>query len=195
MLTVGALSFTISKEAIIGHVEQSETNLVQDILRGNKPVPFNNRKAMKYLQDQDIDLLKLREYLTTGKRPTDRNTKENSIKHYLMKHNDITIARDGCLVANKRDKRFNSRELVVVPDRISLGFLYAMHINLNHPTAFQLAKVVDTRFFILDKTKKIEDLVMECTLCQSVSKLPEEIHKFKSNVMPDHPDKLLPSTF
>ena len=104
-----------------------------------------------------------------------------------MKSKDITIAKDGCLVANKRDRRLNCKELVVVPERMSLGFLYAMHINLNHPSAFQLAKVIDTKFFILDKAKKISDLVRDCTMCQSVAKLPEEIHTFQPNVMPNHP--------
>ena len=85
MLTVGSLSFGATDGAIVGHVQQSGDNLVQDILRGVKTVPFNNRQAMRYLQDQDGDLLKVREYLTTGKRPTVRNTKENKIKRYLSR--------------------------------------------------------------------------------------------------------------
>ena len=186
-LTVGSLSFNITESAIVGQVKQTEDTLVQDILRGDKTVPFNNRQAMKYLQDQDRDLVKLRNYLTSAKRPTPRNTRENKIKRYLRKDNDITIAKDGCLVAHRRDNNLSNRELVVVPEDISMGLLYGMHINLNHPTSFQLAKVVDTKFFILDKDKKIKDLVSDCTLCQSVARLPEEIHTYKANEMPAHP--------
>ena len=40
---------------------------------------------------------------------------------------------------------------------------------------------------MLDREQKIKDLVKQCTLCQSVAKLPEEIHSFKPNIMPDHP--------
>ena len=87
----------------------------------------------------------------------------------------------------KRDGRLNAKELLVVPEDISLGLLHAMHLNLNHPSQFQLMKVVDTRFFMLDRERKIRDLVKNCTLCQSVAKLPEEIHTFKSNLMPNHP--------
>ena len=87
-------------------------------------------------------------------------------------------------VAMKRDGRLNNRELVVVPEDMSLGLLYAMHLNLNHPSQFQMMKVVDTRFFMLDREQKIRDITKQCTLCQSVSKLPEEIHTFKSNIMP-----------
>ena len=65
---------------------------IQDILRGEVTVPFHNRKALKYLQDQDqdVDLMRLRQYLTTAKRPTAKDTKVHNIKRYLMKCNDIT---------------------------------------------------------------------------------------------------------
>ena len=187
LLTVGALAFTVTEDAIVGQVNQSSNNLIQDILTGVKTIPFNNRKAMAYLQDQDADLLKVKEYLRTTKRPTVRNTRENKIKRYLRRQNDITIAKDGVLVSRKRDKRLASRELVVVPDSVSMGLLYGLHLNLNHPTAFQLTKVVDTKFFILDRETKIKKVVEDCTLCQSVAKIPEEIHSFTPNKMPEHP--------
>ena len=63
-LTVGALSFAFTQEAIVGQIAQAETNLVHEVLTGVKTIPFNNRKAMRYLQDKDEDLLKVREYLT-----------------------------------------------------------------------------------------------------------------------------------
>ena len=113
--------------------------------------------------------------LRTTKRPTVRNTRENKIKRYLRRQND------GVLVSRKRDKRLASRELVVVPDSVSMGLLYGLHLNLNHPTAFQLTKVVDTKFFILDRETKIKKVVEDCTLCQSVAKIPEEIHSFTPN--------------
>ena len=68
-----------------------------------------------------------------------------------------------------------------------MGLLYGMHINLNHPSAFQLTKVVDTKFFILSREEKIKKFVEDCTLCQSVAKIPEEIHTFSANKMPEHP--------
>merc|ERR1711954_51373 len=55
-LTVASLSFGITEHAIIGNVAQSQSIMIQDILRGDITVPFNNRKAMKYLQDHDEDL-------------------------------------------------------------------------------------------------------------------------------------------
>ena len=186
-LTVGSMSFSVTENAVIGHVAQVEPNLIQDILLGKKTIPFNNRSAMKYLQDQDQDLVRLREYLTTAKRPTARNTRENSVKRYLMRNNEVTIAKDGCLVAMKRDNHLRKRELVIVPEDMSKGLLYALHINLNHPSLFQLEKVFDTRFFTLDKEKKSKEIFQDCNMCQAVARIPEEIHAFKPNSMPDHP--------
>ena len=187
-LMVGSLSFSFTNGAIIGQVGTSNPNLVQEILSGTKPIPFSNRKAMKYLQDKDPNLLKVREYLTTSKRPTVTNTHETEIKRYLKPQNGITVsAKDGVLVSKKRDKFLHSKELVVVPEDVSMGLLYAMHLNLSHPTVFQLLKVVDTGFFILDREKKIKKIAEDCTLCLSISKLPEDIHTFKANKIPEHP--------
>ena len=97
------------------------------------------------------------------------------------------IAKDGCLVVNKRDQNFITRELIVIPEDITVGLLYALHLNLNHPTPFQLSKLIDTRFFILNKEAKIRQITESCTLCASVARLPNEIQNFKPNEMPEHP--------
>ena len=185
-LTIGSLSFSFNEDSILGNVSHSP-DLIQDILKGVKSIPFNNRKALKYLQDKDEDLLKVRDYLTSGKRPTAKNTKENTVKRYLRSSLKITIAGDGCLICTTRDKSLNMRELVVIPEEVSMGLIYALHVNLNHPTPYQLQKVLDTKFFILDKEKKVKQISESCTLCLSVAKIPREIETFKPNEMPDHP--------
>ena len=185
-LTIGGLSFSIGDNCVIGNVSSS-TDLVQEILRGEKSIPFNNRNALKYLQEKDPDLIKLKDYLTTGKRPTAKQTNINKVKRYLQKSNKMTIAKDGCIIVTRRDQFLNNRELVVIPEDVSVGLIYAMHVNLNHPTAYQLSKILDTKFFILDKDSKVKEITKSCTLCCSISKIPREIETFKSNEMPQHP--------
>ena len=46
---------------------------------------------------------------------------------------------------------------------------------------------VDTRFYLLDREKKIRDIWKNCNLCQSVAKIPLEIHQYDMNEVPDHP--------
>ena len=130
--------------------KNTSNNLVSDIISGKSTIPFGNRRAMKYLQDQDPDLVQVRRELTSGQRPQTKNTKINAIKRYLQRESSITIAADGCLVSRKLSNKFCSRELIVIPRRFSYGLLYGMHINLQHPSPFQLKKVVDTKFFMLD---------------------------------------------
>ena len=94
-------------------------------------------------------------------------------------------------MVNIRDKHLNSRELVLIPEEISVGLIYALHLNLNHPTPFQLSKILDTRFSVLDKDTKVKEVTDSCTLCCSVSKIPKEIENFKPYMMPDHPGESL----
>ena len=187
-LTIAPLSFSVNGCNLIGNVDVKSNNLIQDILLGRTSMPFNNRKALRYLQDRDQDLILLRDYLISGKSPTSKHTNINKVKRYLMKRGKgLTIAKDGCIVVTKRDKHLNSRELIVIPDDVSVGLIYALHINLNHPTAFQLSQLLDTKFFILNKDSKVKQITDSCTLCCSVAKIPREIETFKPNVIPEHP--------
>ena len=193
-MTVGpVLSFKVSSLSVITNVdikEPKETNkFIHDIIRGAVHVPFSNRQAMKFLQDKDPDLVTLRSYLLSGKRPQLKNTRVNSVKKYLQHNKNITIAKDGCIVVIKESRKFIKNELVVIPENISMGLLYGMHQNLNHPSCFQLCRVVDTKFFILGKEQKIRKLTEDCTLCQSVAKIPKEILDFEPNQAPNHPGR------
>ena len=183
-----AISFAATNGAIVGNISENCNNqLVNDIIRGLAPIPFSNRKAMKYLQDQDKDLQMVKRELTSGQRPQLKNTKVNSIKRYLQNQSKISISKDGLLVSQKMGRRFSSKDLIVIPESVSRGILYGLHLNLKHPTSFQLKKVVDTKFFILDKDKIIDDITCKCDLCQSLAQIPKEIETFKPNQVPDHP--------
>ena len=130
---------------------------------------------MKYLQDKDPDLQIVKRELTSGQRPQLKNTKVNSIKRYLQDQANITIAKDGLLVSRKRGRRFASKDLIVIPENVSRGILYGMYLNLKHPTVFQMKKIVDTKFFILNKDKIIEDIKKNCDLCQLLAQIPQKI--------------------
>ena len=185
------ISFEATSSAVIGSVDLSKTDdsdkFINEIIRGTRNIPFSNRNAMKYLQEKDPDLVRARDYLTSAQRPQTKYTKINSTKRYLQDNTNMTIAKDGCLVVIKSDKRFKKKELIVIPENMSLGLLYSLHWKLNHPTPFQLTKVVDTKFFMLDKDKKIKKVSADCTPCQSVAHIPRHITDFQPNQVPKHP--------
>ena len=158
-------------------------------MRGETAVPFANRRAMRFLQDKDPDLRKVKDYLLTGKRPHVKNTGQRLVKTYLMQSNNLTIAKDGCLVSNTISRNQIRRERLVIPDNISQGLLYALHWNLGHPTATQLAKMVNTFFLVVNLQAKVNTITKDCTICQSVATIPKELQKFDPNQVPDHPGK------
>ena len=80
-----------------------------------------------------------------------------------------------------------TRELVIIPNKMSVGLLYSLHINLKHPTKDQLQKAVETRFYISNIANKCQEVSDACTLCVSSKPIPIEVYDYKPNVVPDHP--------
>ena len=108
----------------------------------------------------------------------------------MQRHINTMLSTDGCLVVQKRNKnKLFQRDLIIVPESLSEGLLVSMHLNLNHPTPYQLSKVIETRFFILDRDNKIKNLSSNCALCQAGRTIPKEIYEFDANDVPDHPGK------
>ena len=76
----------------------------------------------------------------------------------MQRHINAMLSTDGCLVVQKRNKnKLFQRDLIIVPESLSEGLLVSMHLNLNHPTPYQLSKIIETRFFILDRDYKIKN--------------------------------------
>ena len=148
-LVTAKISMQATSNSIIGQVlvNQVHSELVRDIITGTKPIPFQNRNAMKYLQDQDPILRRVKSLLMAGESPKPND--KTLVKRFLQRSFGVTMAKDGCLIVNKQGKHFVTRQLLVIPDTVSSGLLYSLHWNLNHPSAYQLMKAVDTKFFIL----------------------------------------------
>ena len=186
-MTVSSVNLSVSLPmgAIIGQVQQGQ--VLQDILAGKTRLPLENKQAMLFLQSRDRDLRRVKELLLAGQRPSiKRDIKE--VKVFFRSDVKTSIDKDGCIVVIKRNKgNLVTRTLLVIPDSISIGLLYSLHINLDHPTKEQLHRAVDSRFFTRDLANKCGRVVDSCTLCMSTSTIPKEVHTFKANIVPDHP--------
>ena len=183
---VGAIK--IQDTNIVGSIiPEKRQTLLQDILSGRMRLPLENKKAMVYLQHRDQDLKRVRSLLQAGQLP---NLKRDDHKVKIFFRADVatSIDGDGCLVVTKMNRKdLVKRKLVVLPNDLSLGLLYSLHLNLNHPTATQLVQVVDTRFFIQDVHNKCIAITEACTPCMSLKEIPAEVQHFKSNEPPQHP--------
>ena len=190
--TVSRVELTVSLEqegAIIGQIQRQDDSVIRDILTGKATLPLNNKRAFAYLQSRDQDLLRVRELLLAGQRPSEKRGFK-PVKHFFRSDIHTTIDRTGCIMVVKRNRQtLVTRELVVVPDSMSMGLLYSLHLNLNHPSNDQLHKAVDTRFFITDLANKCKSITEDCTPCSSIKSIPTEVYEYKQNVVPDHPGK------
>ena len=129
-------------QAIVGVINK-DSPMLQDILSGKEQLPLENRKAMIYLQDRDKDLVRVKELLRAGQRPNDKRD-QASVKIFFRSDTNTTIDREGCLVVTKLVKKsMTKRTLVVVPEDISLGLLYSLHVSLGHPKKDQLLQAVN----------------------------------------------------
>ena len=135
--------------------------MLQDMHRTlflERQLPFENRKAMAFLQDKDKNLIRVKSLLSAGQVPSQKRD-ETIVKCLFRSDLKTSIDKDGCLVVSKINRHtFNRRDLIVVPDNMSYGLLYSLHQNLLHPTAEQLHRIADTRFFIKDLASKCKTL-------------------------------------
>ena len=62
------------------------------------------------------------------------------------------------MVVKRNRNTLVTREQIIIPDKMSIGLLYSLHINLKHPTKDQLQKAVETRFYISSLANKCQEV-------------------------------------
>ena len=156
-----------------------------EVLSGVSPIPFQNRTALRQLQDEDSDLCAVRHYLLSGKTPGVNDNKKNDIKRYLSA--GARIARDGILFVSKVTQKLATFDRIIIPRSLGRGFLLAMHYNLNCPSPTQLENTFTRAFFTLDLHSITVNITENCAKCQSSIRLPKYIEAFNPNQVPDSP--------
>lgn len=175
---------------ICTYISESENSAVRvvsadEILSGQKNLPYTNRLTWKSLQIEDPDLRRLHAYLSQGTRPSTKNTKSTTVKRYL--NENIIIGRDGLLVKRQTTPFLPTRDLIVVPQSLLKGLLTSIHIRFDHPVASQLEKLVTRNFYGLKLHDTALSVVAACSRCQSLKTLPNELHVQSGTTPPRHP--------
>jgi hypothetical protein len=177
-LTVSRISISASlpEGVLVGSLKTEDDNILKDILTGKARLPLDNPKALAFLQGRDRDLVRVRELLMAGQRPSDKRD-HKPVKLFFRNDIKTTIDKHGCLVVVKRNRNtLVTRELVIIPNKMSVGLLYSLHINLKHPPQDQLHKAVETRFYISNIANKCQEVSDACTLCVSSKPIPMEVY-------------------
>ena len=175
---------------ICTYISDSESSAVrtitaEDVLSGQKNLPYTNRQSWRSLQMEDPDLRRVHGFLSQGTRPSTKNTKSTSVKRYL--NENVTIGRDGLLVKRQTTPFLPTRDLIVVPQPLLKGLLTSLHIRFDHPVASQLEKLFSRNFYGLKLNDTITSVITACSRCQSLKTLPAELNIQSGTTPSSHP--------
>ena len=177
---------------IIGSINPPDRDtFIKDIISGKTSLPLSNRSAIKFLQDQDQDLRRVRQLLLAGQNPSlKRDFKP--VKNYFRQDVDASVDSDGCVIVTRTSRKYigAKQKLLVIPDSVSLGLLTSLYIHLRHPTEHQLKLIVQSRFYVRDLARMIKDIKDSCTLCTSLQTVPKEAFSYQPGAVPEHPGEM-----
>ena len=148
------------------------TTTVSDVSSESEITPFSNKPAWVSLQSDCKNLRRTHAHLTQGARPSKKLTNIRDMKRYL---NVANLSRDGLLVVKRNEPLAPPSELIIIPKEILNGFLTAMHLKLDHPSAHQLKQVVDRKFYALNMSDSIKLVSENCHVCASLKTLPKNL--------------------
>ena len=155
-----------TSEAVVNDVS------VSDIIDGRASLPFTNRKAWKDIQSECPDLRKVFSFKKNGTVPSKKSKNLRAVRRYIS--SNVLISNDGLLV-HRHVKPFSSHEQIVVPQQVLDGILTALHLQLKHPSAFQLTKVFSRYFFCLNTEKAVAAVSNYCHHCASIKEIPKSL--------------------
>ena len=88
--------------------------------------------------------------------PLRRQQTPETLKRYLNVYGPSQLM--GLLIIKRNDPLCPTRECIVVPGQVLDGLLTALHLQLSHPTAYQLKKVVSRYFYAVDIEKAVDNV-------------------------------------
>ena len=72
--------------------------------------------------------------------------------------------------------------MIFCPKEICSGLVLALHLNFNHASKSQLKKLFDRYFYATGSSNHIEQVVDNCSLCNSIKKVPRELFSQSTSV-------------
>ena len=108
------------------------------------------------------------------KEPTGR-TQHSRLCITISQKGDLFINKNGLITIKKHDEAGKARNQIVIPLTLFPGLIAAIHIKLQHPTKFQMAKLLPQYFYCPGSSKLISDYIDSCHTCISLKSLPASI--------------------
>jgi hypothetical protein len=143
---------------------------VKDVSEGNVQLPFTNKRAWVEVQDECPDLRRVSHYLRNGTSPGRKGRNQRIVKRYIS--SKVGISSEGTLVVRSVQPLGPAIERIVIPQQVLHGVLTVFHLRLNHPTSYQLSKVVNRYFFALNLDNMATSVTKACSLCSAIKDIP-----------------------
>ena len=142
---------------------------VHDVISGKSRLPFTNRPAWRALQQECPRLRRVYAHLKQGTRPSKKDTSSGEVKRYLQK---VTLAADNVLVVKRSEPLEGGFDRIVVPQTMVDGVFSTLHLQLSHPSTFQMKRAVARYFWCLEFDKAVSRVVKACHQCMAVKHVP-----------------------
>ena len=153
--------------------QQSDTILDPKIGSLQHQIPYSNRQGWKSIQMQDKACILARNALSTGQLVSKKSGKVNTDARRII--SQAKIAKDNLLIVPKSINMSTEKmERIVVPSAYNQALITQMHYKNDHPTKSQLKCMFDKYFFGLGINATLDRLYEECSLCNSMKKLPKQ---------------------
>ena len=166
---------TESNNSTVGEVK------ISDFISGKAKIPFQSKESWISIQQSCPDLSRVHHCLTTGATLPKKNKYLTDVKRYMSC--GATLSSNQKVVVIKQSTPFRPiSERVVIPREISAGLMTALHIQLNHPSTYQLTQIFTRGFFCLDMNTVAKKVVEGCHTCAALKKIPSSYHSQTTSV-------------
>jgi hypothetical protein len=149
--------------------------------------PKSSRPAWKQIQESSNDLRRAAAHITSGTRPSKKDTKIKDIKKLVSKG---TMSKDGLLVVKHHlPMDVQPVEQIVVPREFSLSVMTLLHNDpsLNHPSIHQMLELIKRKFYFFNQKNLAQTVYDNCLQCASRKKISPAIVSLETQTKPSKP--------
>ena len=152
---------------------------VEDIVKGNIPMPFTQQSAWKQAQSQDATLKNLTELIHSGQAPEKKKTCNDfttlKLLYNLYCRGSLKISSQGLITVTQTQESGEQTQAIVVPTLLFPGLAHSIHLKTMHCSKLQLQRLMSRYFYTVGHHRIISDVVDNCHTCLSLKQLPKEL--------------------